>query len=196
MNKKEFFSVLVKQLQDLPLEERRRTENFYVELISDSVEDGLTEEEAVAKLGDPVMIAKEILGENVDLFESVKKTSRTNKLLIVVLLILGSPIWGSLLFAGLTILMCVYLFIWIPIFVLTVSSLSCLGGAVLLMVTSPFLMFHNLPLGLVQLGSGFLALGIFLLTLLLMKACWRMTIKATKGLTDKIIKIFRRKRRV
>ncbi len=194
MNKKEFFSVLARELQQLPLEERRKTENFYEELISDSMEDGLSEEEAVARLGDPASIAKEILGENVDLFESVRKTSKSNRVLITILLILGSPIWGSLLFTAIISLLCVYLFIWIPIFILAVLSLSCLGGAVVLMIASPFLMFQNFPLGLVQLGSAFMALGIFFLTLLVVKSCWKMTIKGTVGLTKKTMSLFRRKR--
>lgn len=194
MNKKEFFSILVKELQDLPLEERRKTENFYEELISDSMEDGLSEEEAVARLGDPTAIAREILGETVDIFETVKKTSTTSRIWIAVLLILGFPIWGSLLFAVLMLLLCVYMFIWIPIFILVVLCLSCLGGAIVLMAASPFLMFHNLPLGLVQFGFGLIMLGIFLISLLFMKRCWKMTLNGTKGLTKKIIGLFRRKR--
>lgn len=52
MNKNEFFAVLRAAAADLPSSDLRSWLDYYEELLSDAVEDGLTEEQAVASLGD------------------------------------------------------------------------------------------------------------------------------------------------
>jgi uncharacterized membrane protein len=51
MNKQEFLKCLREGLAGLPQEDVERAIDFYEEMIDDRMEDGLTEEEAVASLG-------------------------------------------------------------------------------------------------------------------------------------------------
>ena len=48
MNKQEFLSALQNALAGLPKKDRQKTLAFYSEMIDDRMEDGMTEEEAVA----------------------------------------------------------------------------------------------------------------------------------------------------
>ena len=61
MTKSEFLLILEKELASLNSEERNKTITYYSELISDMIENGFTQEEAVQKLGKPELIAKEIV---------------------------------------------------------------------------------------------------------------------------------------
>ena len=64
MSKSEFLKQLKKELHSLKKEERRKNITFYEEYLSDLMETGLTETEAVQKLGLPKEIAKTILKES------------------------------------------------------------------------------------------------------------------------------------
>lgn len=61
MTKSEFLELLEKNLKALSVEERNKTITYYNEMISDMIDSGLTQEQAVAKLGKPTDIAKEIV---------------------------------------------------------------------------------------------------------------------------------------
>jgi|GEM_PF-6468071 len=63
MNKYEFLYRLQRSLGSLPEAERTEHCAFYEELISDMMEDGIPEEEAVARLGEPEALAGTILRE-------------------------------------------------------------------------------------------------------------------------------------
>ena len=102
MNKETFLAGLRQQLAGLPLEEREERLDFYGEMLDDRLEDGLTEEEAVESLGTPDEVAAQVLAEipmAMILREKVRPKRRM-KAWETVLLILGSPIWLSLLVAG------------------------------------------------------------------------------------------------
>ena len=60
MNKHEFFEQLGRGLSGLPQEDIDERLTFHGEMIDDRVEDGLTEEEAVAEIGSPDEIASQI----------------------------------------------------------------------------------------------------------------------------------------
>ena len=63
MNKEEFLQTLGSLLQELPADDRDMALAFYEESISDRMEDGQSEEEAVRHLGDAAELASSILGE-------------------------------------------------------------------------------------------------------------------------------------
>ena len=62
MTKQLFLNELSAALHGLPREERYRTLRYYDELIDDRMEDGQSEEDAVASLGEPQQVVREILG--------------------------------------------------------------------------------------------------------------------------------------
>ena len=64
MNKEQFLNHLAQRLNHLPEQDLFRLTEFFSETIDDRIEDGMSEEQAVAALGDPEQIIREILQEN------------------------------------------------------------------------------------------------------------------------------------
>ena len=64
MKKLEFINELGGALSDLPPEEVRPILDYYMEIIADRMEDGLTEEAAIASLGPIDALAKKLLAEH------------------------------------------------------------------------------------------------------------------------------------
>ena len=138
MNREAFLAGLRQQLAGLPREELEERLAFYGEMLDDRLEDGLTEEEATASLGTPEGVAAQVLAEipmSMILKEKVRP-KRGMKAWEIVLLILGSPIWISLLIAAFAAgfslyaaLWAVVLSLWIVALSLAASALGCLMGA-------------------------------------------------------------------
>ena len=63
MRKQEFIYQLWKKLSDLPKEEVEERLSFYAEMIDDRMEEGLSEEEAVAAIGSTDEIAGQIVDD-------------------------------------------------------------------------------------------------------------------------------------
>ena len=61
MNKQEFLSNLNRKLKGLKSGERKKYIEYYEEIISDIVESGVSEEEAIMRQGNPEQIAQDIL---------------------------------------------------------------------------------------------------------------------------------------
>ena len=100
MNKKEFLSELRGRLSDLPEQEIEERLLFYSEMIDDRMEEGLSEEEAVKAIGstdEPVI-------KNVADTPAVKSAKKKTKAWEIVLLVLGSPVWLSLLIAAIAVI--------------------------------------------------------------------------------------------
>lgn len=189
MNKERFLSDLEKQLRFLSKTERQRQVSFYEEMIADSMEDGCSEEEAVQRIGNPGVIANEILQDQ----EEVPRQgmSVAAKVGIGILLILGFPLWGSLLLAVILCVLSAYIVIWCLPFTTGVLSLSMLAAAVISVVGAFPVAMESVGVGITQFGMGIVAAGIaglcFLITIYLSMAF----LKVTKFLTMKLIGLFR-----
>ena len=184
MNKQEFLAALARELEPLPREERYKTLNYYDELIDDRLEDGQDEGAVIQSLGAPKAVAEELLGEE----EQPLVPGRGLRVWVIVLLVLGVPLWGSLLVTAAVVLLCVFLCLFLPAFVLGVMALSLLAGAVLGAVGTPFLIAEvglaagGLGAGMFQLG---LAVGMLGLAALCAVGFWytgKATAKAGKAL--------------
>ncbi len=112
MKKTDFLKKLQAALRALPKRETEECFNFYAEMIDDRMEDGLTEEEAVAAVGSIEKIAAEKLGE--ELSENSKNKNGKRKLgaLEITLIIIGSPFWIAIAAVGLAVTVAVYASIW------------------------------------------------------------------------------------
>ena len=103
MNKREFLTLLKNELRGLPEGEIRESLNFYNEIISDGIEEGLTEAEAIAKIGSILQISAQIKEEKLSTVPTtnvIPATKRKLSAMEITLLILGSPIWISLIAAA------------------------------------------------------------------------------------------------
>lgn len=196
MTKQQFINELSAALHSMPREERYRTLQYYDELIDDKVEDGQPEEQAVADLGDPEQVAREILGQE----ETAEKPTKRSAWWIV-LLVLGCPLWGSLLLALLAVLLSVYLCLFVPTLVLGVLAVGFLAAAILGVVGAPFLVFDvglltgGLPAGLFQTGMAVALLGLAILCGLAFWFTGKATVKSGKTLWRWLYRRFTRKGR-
>ena len=114
MNKSEFLNALSDRLSGLPEREKEERLNFFIEMIDDRIEEGISEEAAVAELGGLDDIVSQILSEipiSSLVKEKVKKRRRFRTWEIV-LLAIGSPLWLVLLIAAFVVLLSVYVVIW------------------------------------------------------------------------------------
>ena len=63
MNKQEFLEQLRSRLSGVPAGDVDERLDFYSEMIDDSIEEGLSEEEAVSQVGTVNDVARQIIGE-------------------------------------------------------------------------------------------------------------------------------------
>lgn len=134
MTKKEFLNELAKGIAGIPDEDITRSLEFYSEMIDDRMEEGKSEEEAVAEIGTVKDAVSQILAE-IPITKLIKeKVKKKRKLgtLEIVLLILGAPIWLSLLVAAFAVILSVYISVWAVIIslwaVFTSLGACTLGG--------------------------------------------------------------------
>ena len=89
MDKHDFLTALYSRLHTLPEEDARRSVDYYCEMIDDRIEDGLSEDEAVAAVGDVDEIAATILA---------KREENRNKIIVALLPDLGDRYLSTELF--------------------------------------------------------------------------------------------------
>lgn len=186
MNKQEFLDKLEKGLHGLPQNDIKERLIFYSEMIDDRMEEGFTEEEAVSGIGAVDDVVSQIIAET-SLSKLVKEKVRPKRALRVweiVLLILGSPIWISLLFAVFAVIFAAYITVWSVIvalwateFALAVSVPSGILSAVILIVKV------DVIAGIAMLGAGIACSG---LSIFLFWGC-KVTTKGLLFLTKKMI---------
>ena len=178
MTKREFLEELRKRLSDLNDEDFVSSVAYYEEMIDDRMEDGLSEEDAVEAIGTPADAAAHIL-EEIPLTKLIKaRVKPKNKLPVwaIVLLIVGSPIWLSLLIAVLAVVISVYASLWSAVVSLWASELAFAVGSVASLTSAPVLF----AMGHVWTGLALVGASLFLagLSIFLFFGCFY----ATKGM--------------
>ncbi len=164
MNKRRFLIKLKRALWGCPPSEIKSRLAFYSEMIDDRVEEGRTEKEAILEIGKPEEIAKDIREE---LSERPKKEKRPFGTVAKILIVLGSPIWLSLLVAAaaiafslaisafavvFSVFVCLFaalISLYAVVLSLGVSGLACIAGGVACLFTGRFTEM------LIALGAGF-----------------------------------------
>lgn len=114
MRKDEFLAALGGELQGLPTRERDDRLAFYGEAIDDRIEEGLSEEAAVADMGSVAEVVAQILSETplLRLAKEKIKPKRKLKGWEIALLAVGSPVWGALLVSAVAAVFSVYVSLW------------------------------------------------------------------------------------
>ena len=169
MTKWEFLSELRMRLSGLPAKDAEEHLDYYCEMIDDRIEEGLSEEDAVAAVGTVSDVAAQILAEEPIEEEPIegevpkkRKARRKMRGWEITLLVLGSPIWLSLLIAAAAVLLAVYVVLWsviVTVWAVEVSLIACalggaLGGIVLAAVGG------NVSLGLLLAGGALVCAGL------------------------------------
>lgn len=191
MNRVEFIGILSVELAALKRVEREKFITYYEEIIDDYMENGFDEEAVIEKIGNPKVIAKNILSEQDTV--DIKVPLTNSKVINMILLILGFPLWGSLVFAGLMVVLSGVIVIWCIPFTAGVSALAFFLAGIYSIVATPFMIAEVLSVGVVQLGVGIASLGVsFLLAMATMYLCKNFAF-FTKELSSRLLKLFNRK---
>ncbi|MBQ6541896.1 MAG: DUF1700 domain-containing protein [Lachnospiraceae bacterium] len=185
MNKETFLAELRNALRGFPEEDIEERVAFYSEMIDDRMEEGLTEEDAIAQTGAIQNIVSQTIADT-PLHKLVKENARTRKPMStgeIVLLVVGSPLWLALGIAFLAVMLALYIILWALVVVLwaievsfIVSALACVASAVYLFTQGESIY------ALMALGAGLFLAG---LSIFLFFGC----VSASKGivkLTGKI----------
>lgn len=157
MNREQFNQALQAHLSSLPKSEIEKSLTYFNEMIDDRIEDGMTEEEAIADLGNVREIAEKIIAEEPLMTKVKGKLGSPGNIgaLGWILIILGSPLWLSLLLgaAGIAIALLVVAFVPLIIAVAFVTT------GIVMLVTSPIAFSDNLARGLWLVGTGLFLSG-------------------------------------
>ncbi|MBQ7278543.1 MAG: DUF1700 domain-containing protein [Clostridia bacterium] len=163
MNKQAFLEELKGRLGNFPAETVQKTYEYYAELIDDAMEEGLSEQEAVARLGSLDDIVASVLETTPlpRLIETrVKEKRRRMSAWEVVLLVLGAPVWLPLLLAlGAVALSLVACLVAVDISIWAAALAVPLCG-VLFMGAGLFAAGLELGLRAVYFGGGLAVLGL------------------------------------
>ena len=195
MSRDAFIGELRHRMAGLPQETVERTVEYYGELIADSVEDGLTEEEAVARLGSLDEIVASVV-KDTPLTQIVQTRVQEGKKKgisgwVILLLVLGAPVWLPVLIAVLAVLFALFIALWAVVIALwaVVAAVILTGLAAMVAGVVELCRLH-LPQGLVLLGGGLVCLGLCALLFLLMKLITVGTVKLCKWLWVGIKSLF------
>jgi len=174
MSKREFLEILRRELSILPLQELEKQLNYYDEMLTDMIEDGMTEAEATEKMGDPAEVAKKILADmpnppkqsvSQPMQPPKKEHPFKSSVWLIIALILGFPVWGSVAIAILAVIIAVaaaVLSVIVALFALVLGLV--IGG--LALVAMPFFaaVGITLPTIGVIVGTGLRCIGLGLLS--------------------------------
>ena len=193
MKRQEFLEKLKNALWAMPEADQQRSVDYYGEMIDDRMEDGLSEEEAVAAIGDVDEIVKQILTESPRPPQVVQTAApKRNRIPVwlIVLLVLGFPVWGAIVISVAAVVLSIWVSLWSIVvslyattFALGVSALGCILGS--------FFMIGGGTL-VVAWGAALVCAGLAIVFFLLSNLAAKGMVKLTKLTWNAI---FRRKER-
>ena len=184
MNKASYLAQIRQLLQNLPEEDRERSLAFYAESIDDRIEDGMSEEEAVASLESPEEAAKTILMD-MPIQKLVKARVKERRMGApeIILLILGFPLWFPLLLTVFALALTFYLVVWTLVLVLAAVVLALGLGAVAGVIAAIYYIIKaGLPLFLLCLGAALVLTGLAILFGFAVKGMGRLAVKLGKAM--------------
>lgn len=197
MTKAQFLAAVRTRLTGLPQSDIDRSLDFYAEMIDDRIDEGLSEEEAVAAMGSPEYVASQILMDTPlpKLVKAKAAASEGWKGWQILLLILGAPVWLPLMLGAAIVLFSAFVTVWavvfsllVTVFALGISGIGCIVGGIVGFIGSGL---QGIMLALI--AAGLFLLGISILLFLAFYAVFKGTIGLFKWLGRKIKSLFIRK---
>lgn len=187
MTKEEFLDKLKKGLSGLPEPDIQERLTFFGEMIDDKIEDGMDEETAIYEIGDIDEIISHIIAE-FPITKLVKEKIKPKKNLSVweiTFLVLGSPIWLSLLITAFAVAFSAYVSLWVVIISLWSVFASLIGVALGSIIASiVFIAFiDNFLTGIAVFASSLVCIG---LSIFVFFGCKEIT-KGFLWLTKKLL---------
>ena len=185
MNKQEFLINLRKGLYGLPQEDIEDRLEFYSEMIEDGMEEGLSENDAVNKIGTVDSIISQIFADTplAKLVKEKIKPKQKLKTWEIILLFLGSPIWLPLIISAFAIILSLYVSLWsviISVWAIEVSLWGCALGGVISGIVLAF--SGNMLSGTAIIGVSLVCAGLSVFMLYGCKSATKGIILLTKKL--------------
>lgn len=166
MDKQQFLAAIRLRLSGLPQEDIEKSLEFYRECIEDRMEEGLSEEEAVAAMGPVDEIVSQILMDT-SLPKLVKARMRSDRALRaweIVLLVLGFPLWFTLLATAASLVLSLYIVLWAVVLSLyAVDFALALSGACGILGGVYLLFWPHFAAALFLIGGGLALVGLSIL---------------------------------
>lgn len=178
MTKTEFILELSHRLVSLPRQEIAERVSFYTEMIDEYMEDGLSEAEAVQRIGDPAEIVAQILGDAVPMLLTEKTPEQGKR---------KKPWMKVLLIAGAAVLFPLYVSIWalvLSLWAVFVSFAACGFGCLIAGVV--WIGCKNLPAGIAMVGAALIFAGFAVLMFFGSVAAGRGTVLLAKKFCARI----------
>lgn len=199
MTKVEFLLQLEKSLSGLPKDDIDERISFFSEMIDDRVEEGMTEEDAIAQIGSVDEVVSQIIAET-PLTKIVKERIKPKRRLStweIVLIALGSPIWLSLIIVAFAVVISLYASLWSVVVSLwaafgsvIASAFGSLLGGIILAITESSLS------GLATVAAALVLFGVSILLFIGCKAMTKLAVLLTKKIALGIKSIFIKKEEV
>lgn len=194
MTKVEYLEELKSKLEMSSVSSVQEVVSFYDEAISDRMDAGMDEEEAVAQVGSVDEIVREVklnLPMTAVVSGRIKESHETAKKngmgwLWVVLAIVGCPVWIPLVIASIALVFAVYIVLWSLVFTLFVVllALAFSGGICLVMTCTVVTGMLTVPTALGSFGAGLVLVSLAIML-------WRPVCLASRGLIKMIGGFFR-----
>ena len=196
MNKQDFIKKLNDKLSDLPKKEVEDQINFYIEMIDDRIEDGMDEKEAIKDIGGVDEVYRQIVDaiplRTIAKAKLRKKRRKARKTWATILLIIGFPIWGSILISLLAVWAAVYVCLWVLAICVWLIFVSLIIGSQIGFIASLVsLIAGNTTNAAYIFGASLVAAGLtiifFYLGKLSFKGMGKLTKLTIKGLKNMLI---------
>ena len=196
MYKQEFLAALRQGLNGLPQDDVEERVAFYAEMIDDRMEEGLSEEAAVAEIGPIDAIVSQTLSD-IPITKLVREKVRPKRQYHaweIVLIVLGFPLWFPLLVTVFAVILTVYVVIWAIILSLwaavasiAVTAIACIAAGVIVLFGG------STPMGLLAIAAGLVLAGLTIFLFFAMKAVTVGAVWLTKKIALGIKSLFVRK---
>lgn len=207
MTKREFVYALRCRLNDLPVPETEPYIEYYIEMIDDRIDEGMTEEEAVADVGTPEEIEHRIRiqyandghssrqGEG--FFARMRRKLHLDRplegwqaVVLVVAILLFFPLMGmviGLVFGALGLIVGMFFTAFGVVVACYATTVGLFAGGIGLLVTGIIRLAQHLTgEGLFLLGGGFLLIGLSALALWGVVALTRLILKGLRKLLERL----------
>ena len=196
MYKEAFLEELRRRLNGLPAEDIEERIAFYSELIDDRMEEGLTEEEAIAQTGPIDEIVSQIIAET-PLHKLVKESARTRKPMStgqILLIVLGAPLWLALVIVLLAVVFALYVVLWALLIALWAVEVSFILSAAACLAYGVYMFTQGEPMqALMCIGAGLVLAGLSIFLFFGCIAASKGVVRLTKKIALGIKSLFIRK---
>lgn len=180
MNRIQFKDEIKTRLSGYSEEDINKALEFYEEAIDDRMEDGMSEDEAVAALGTPEEVARQIQMDTPlkKLVQNKVKNRREFKAWEIVLLVLGAPLWFPLLIAALSIAFAFAVVILSLLFSFIVTAIALILAGIAVVFTGLIALIMGSGVSsLVSIGAALILAGLGIMLIIPVKAAARGTAK-------------------